>query len=173
MTETDAEVQYLCSPEAEQLPDGVRLTRLIVAARKLAARRVHHAPALVEALRAAYDFIADEYRDEQSAALDGSPFAKEARPVLATIGAALSQSAASPVARDPAYDRGRRDMLNALLALNPHVAQRWHMISGGTEQTFTNHEGRLPFDVVYWVTEVAEQLGIEPVDDTPPAEAKS
>lgn len=60
------------------------------------------------------------------------------------------------------YDRGRRDVLNAILALNPKAAQRLHMVSGGTEETFANHDGRLPFDVVFWVTEVAEQLGIEP-----------
>jgi hypothetical protein len=60
------------------------------------------------------------------------------------------------------YGRGQRDMLNAILALNPKAAQRLHMVSGGTEETFDNHEGRLPFDLVFWVTEVAEQLGIEP-----------
>jgi hypothetical protein len=60
------------------------------------------------------------------------------------------------------YERGQRDMLNAILALNPKAAQRLHMVNGGTEHTFTNHEGRLPFDLVFWVTEVAEQLGIEP-----------
>lgn len=65
------------------------------------------------------------------------------------------------------YDRGRRDMLNALLALNPRAAQRLHIVSGGTEESFSNHEGRIPFDVVFWVTEVAEQLGIEPKDDLP------
>lgn len=60
------------------------------------------------------------------------------------------------------YERGQRDTLNAILDLNPKAAQRLHMVSGGTEDTFANHEGRLPFDVVFWVTEVAEQLGIEP-----------
>jgi hypothetical protein len=60
------------------------------------------------------------------------------------------------------YERGQRDMINALLALNPKAAQRLHMVGGGTEETFDNHEGRLPFDLVFWVTEVAEQLGIEP-----------
>jgi hypothetical protein len=60
------------------------------------------------------------------------------------------------------YERGQRDMLNAILALNPKAAQRLHMVGGGTEETFDNHEGRLPFDLVFWVTEVAEQLGIEP-----------
>jgi hypothetical protein len=64
-----------------------------------------------------------------------------------------------------AYDRGRRDVLNALLALNPRAAQRLHMISGGTEETFNNHAGKIPFDVVFWVAEVAEQLGIKPKDE--------
>lgn len=66
------------------------------------------------------------------------------------------------------YDRGRRDVLNALLALNPRVAQKLHMIGGGTEHTFSNSEGKLPFDVVFWVTEVAEQLGIKPRDEVEP-----
>ena len=48
---------------------------------------------LIEALQGAYDFIASEYRDEKSAALDGEPFAKEARPVIAAIGTALSRLA--------------------------------------------------------------------------------
>lgn len=71
-----------------------------------------------------------------------------------------------PVAPKPdPYDQGRRDVLNAMLALNPRVAQRLHMVSGGTEETFQNHQGQLPFDVVFWVTEVAEQLGIKPRDE--------
>lgn len=73
--------------------------------------------------------------------------------------------AALDIAASDQYDRGRRDMLNALLALNPKAAQRLHMCNGGTEHTFENHAGRLPFDVVFWVTEVAEQLGIQPKDD--------
>jgi hypothetical protein len=60
------------------------------------------------------------------------------------------------------YDEGRRDILNALLAPNPDIAKRRHAIEGDTEETFTNQEGKLPFDVVFWVTEVAAQLGIEP-----------
>ena len=65
----------------------------------------------------------------------------------------------------PEYDRGRRDLLNALLALNPRAAQRLHVLRGGTEETFENHAGQIPFDVVFWVTEVAEQLGIAPKDE--------
>lgn len=67
---------------------------------------------------------------------------------------------------EQAYDRGRRDVLNALLELNPRAAQRLHMLRGGTEESLENHAGRIPFDVVFWVTEVAEQLGIEPKEDT-------
>ncbi|RWD00141.1 MAG: hypothetical protein EOS58_30640 [Mesorhizobium sp.] len=63
------------------------------------------------------------------------------------------------------YEQGRRDVLNAILALNPKLAQKLHVLAGGTDDTFTNHDGRLPFDVVFWVTEVAAQLGIEPKDD--------
>lgn len=74
--------------------------------------------------------------------------------------------AALPLASvEQGYGKGRRDVLNAILALNPKAAQRLHMVSGGTEETFANHDGRLPFDVVFWVTEVAEQLGIEPKGD--------
>ena len=62
------------------------------------------------------------------------------------------------------YERGQRDILNALLALNPKAAQRLHIVSGGTDETFANHEGKLPFDVVFWVAEVADQLGIQPKD---------
>ena len=61
------------------------------------------------------------------------------------------------------YERGQRDTLNALLALNPKAAQRLHILQGGTEETFENQQGQLPFDVVFWVSEVAEQLGIQPV----------
>ena len=64
-----------------------------------------------------------------------------------------------------AYDQGRRDVLNAILALNPKVAQKLHVISGGTDESFSNHAGQLPFDVVLWVTEVAWQLGIAPKDE--------
>ena len=77
---------------------------------------------------------------------------------------------ASPVTQkvsEADYDRGRRDVLNAILAPNPAVAQKHHVIYGGTEATFKNHQGQLPFDVVFWVCEVAEQLGIEPRDEAP------
>lgn len=62
---------------------------------------------------------------------------------------------------DPAYDRGRRDMLNAILALNPAVAAK---VARFAERE-PDPEGRLPFDVVLWVTEVATQLGIEPREE--------
>jgi len=57
------------------------------------------------------------------------------------------------------YERGRRDMLNALLAPNPIAAARLARLSNSEPDV----EGRLPFDVVFWVSEIAEQLGIKPV----------
>ena len=63
---------------------------------------------------------------------------------------------------EDAYDRGRRDMLNAILALNPEVARKLHDIRGDEGGEFTNEYGKLPFDVVFWVCAVAEQIGIEP-----------
>lgn len=65
------------------------------------------------------------------------------------------------------YDRGRRDMLNAILALNPDVARRYHDLCADEGAEFTNGEGKIPFDVLYWVCAVAEHLGIEPkeIDD--------
>lgn len=61
-----------------------------------------------------------------------------------------------------AYDLGRRDVLNAILELNPDVASKLHAISCNEDDAFDNAEGRLPFDVAFWVTSVAEQLGIQP-----------
>lgn len=60
------------------------------------------------------------------------------------------------------HDRGRRDMLNALLSPNPSVAAKVAelMDEGGAP----NPEGKLPFVVVLWITSVADQLGIEPKD---------
>lgn len=72
-----------------------------------------------------------------------------------------------PAAEDP-YDRGRRDMLNAILALNPHAAKRLHDIRHIGEDApppFTNTAGQIPFDVVFWVTEVADQLGIKSLEE--------
>ncbi|MCA0275853.1 MAG: hypothetical protein LCH86_07615 [Proteobacteria bacterium] len=65
------------------------------------------------------------------------------------------------------YDQGRRDMLNALLALNPAVAAKLAEMHKREPDPY----GRLPFDVVFWVSEVAAQLGIEPLDDALHAEA--
>lgn len=62
------------------------------------------------------------------------------------------------------YERGQRDTLNAILALNPEAARRLHMATDGEDESFDNHVGKLPFDVVFWVAVVAEQLGIEPKD---------
>jgi hypothetical protein len=57
------------------------------------------------------------------------------------------------------YDQGRRDVLNAILALNPEVSA----LLAKLHKRDPDPEGRLPFDVVVWVTAVAEQLGIEPL----------
>lgn len=56
-----------------------------------------------------------------------------------------------------AYDRGRRDMLNALLEPNPPVQTK---LAHWAEKE-PDPEGRMPFDVALWITEVAHQLGIK------------
>jgi len=59
------------------------------------------------------------------------------------------------------YDRGRRDMLNAILALNPAASAtvaRW-------KERAPDPDGKIPFDVALWVTEVAAQLGIASVEE--------
>lgn len=61
---------------------------------------------------------------------------------------------------DP-YDRGRRDMLNALLELNPEVAAK---LAFWAERD-PDPVGRLPFDVSFWIHSVADQLGIKPRSD--------
>ncbi len=58
-----------------------------------------------------------------------------------------------------AYDRGRRDMLNALLSPNPPVAAK---VADVMTDATPNPDGKLPLVVVLWITSVAEQLGIEP-----------
>lgn len=63
--------------------------------------------------------------------------------------------------RDDRYDQGRRDVLNAILALNPKA----EALLAGLHEREPNSMGQLPFDVVVWVTEVAEQLGIKPKDE--------
>jgi len=64
-----------------------------------------------------------------------------------------------------AYDLGQRDVLNAILALNPKVAESLHRVQQPVGTPFDNVEGKLPFDVVFWVTSVAEQLNIKPKAD--------
>jgi hypothetical protein len=59
------------------------------------------------------------------------------------------------------YDRGRRDMLNAVLALNPAVSAK---VAGFAERA-PDPQGRIPWEVALWVTEVAEQLGIKSVEE--------
>ena len=70
--------------------------------------------------------------------------------------AATLAAVSEPTSDD--YDRGRRDMLNAILALNPTVAAKLARLKEREPDPY----GRLPFDVAFWVTEVAAQLGIEP-----------
>lgn len=64
------------------------------------------------------------------------------------------------------YDLGRRAMLNALLELNPGVARNLHAIRGD-DQPFNNEDGKLPFDVAFWITSVAAQLNITPREEAP------
>lgn len=62
-----------------------------------------------------------------------------------------------------ARDAGMRDMLNAILALNPEVAAkvaRWR-----EPPSPPNPEGKIPFEVALWVTEVATQLGIKSCEE--------
>jgi hypothetical protein len=59
------------------------------------------------------------------------------------------------------YERGQRDLLNAILEPNPRVAAKLADFS----ERAADPEGRLPFDVVLWVTEVADQLGIKPKEE--------
>ena len=56
------------------------------------------------------------------------------------------------------YDQGQRTLLNALLAFNPELESRLAKVSGREPCS----EGKLPFDAVFWVTGVAEQLDIQP-----------
>jgi hypothetical protein len=58
------------------------------------------------------------------------------------------------------YDRGRREVLNSILALNPPIAAKLAEL----HERLADPHGKLPFDVVFWVCEVAAQLGIEPKD---------
>lgn len=71
--------------------------------------------------------------------------------------AALRQP--TPVTVKPDYEQGRRDVLNALMTLNPAVSAKLDEAHGRDNN---NPDGKLPFDVVFWVASVAEQLGIEP-----------
>lgn len=105
------------------------------------------------ALRFLSNAVADltRERDAAGAALSS---------LRATISDLTHEQDAAGAALGGSYDRGRRDMLNALLALNPYVAGRLALL----KEEKPDPEGRLPFDVVFWVTEVAARLGIEPVE---------
>lgn len=63
------------------------------------------------------------------------------------------------------YDRGRRDVLNAILSINTDVGSRLSALKGN-EAAADKPDGKLPFDVLFWVTSVAEQLEIEPKELT-------
>lgn len=64
----------------------------------------------------------------------------------------------SEVAPGSEYDRGRRDMLNAILALNPAA----NAALSALHDREPDPSGKIPFDVLIWVHEVAAQLGIAP-----------
>lgn len=83
-----------------------------------------------------------------------------------TIEQAIAQYRGTPPPAEDAYDRGRRDMLNAILALNPAAAASLAKVEERTPDPY----GRLPFDVVFWVTTVADQLGIKTLDEMQEAE---
>lgn len=59
------------------------------------------------------------------------------------------------------YERGQRDLLNSLLALNPAAENKLAALHGRE----ANAEGQPPFDAVFWITQVADQLGIKPLDE--------
>ena len=67
--------------------------------------------------------------------------------------------AAVEALREAAYDRGRRDLLNALLAPNPAISAK--IAKWAEPPRDPDPEGRLPFDVALWITEVAAQLGVK------------
>ncbi|TCN30300.1 hypothetical protein [Sinorhizobium americanum] len=71
------------------------------------------------------------------------------------------KAAEAALAGVDAYDRGRRDMLNAILALNKEAAAGLAELHEREADPY----GKLPFDVVYWVTFVAGQLGIKSKDE--------
>lgn len=53
----------------------------------------------------------------------------------------------------------QRDMLNAILSPNPEVAAKVARFRDAPSPP--NPEGKIPFEVALWVTEVATQLGIK------------
>jgi hypothetical protein len=84
-----------------------------------------------------------------------------ASPAPTVSGASVKAQVDSLAARENAaakYDQGRRDILNAILAPNPTINAK---LAKWSERE-PDPDGRLSFDVVLWVTEVAAQLGIDP-----------
>ena len=55
------------------------------------------------------------------------------------------------------YERGQRDLLNALLAPNPEVAAKFAKMCNCDPDV----HGRMTMDTAFWITEVAVQLGIK------------
>lgn len=69
------------------------------------------------------------------------------RPALSPIGFADAVSE---------YERGQRDLLNALLAPNPEVSAKFAKMCNCDPDV----HGRMTIDTAFWITEVAVQLGI-------------
>ena len=106
------------------------------------------------------DALLKHFGDSNRTTLTAREAGRQAANVARQVLAAAPPPEALP-ASGVDYDRGRRDMLNSILALNPAVAAKmayW-------EEREPDPLGRLPFNVALWVTEVAAQLGIEPKDD--------
>lgn len=59
------------------------------------------------------------------------------------------------------YERGQRDLLNKLLDVNPEIDAKLAKFG----ERDPDPQGRIPFDAAFWITEVATQLGIKPLDD--------
>jgi hypothetical protein len=59
------------------------------------------------------------------------------------------------------YERGQRDLLNKLLAPNVEIDRK---LAAFADKEPDPH-GRIPFDACFWITEVATQLGIKPLDE--------
>jgi len=158
MTDTTPEaVERLIGPGAEAMPDGERLTALGQMCRALSAevQRLtshHYTGSRVEdAITAHWGSRCYDFAEGCSCCEAWAEYDRLT---------AAAQTPPEDVGPDH-YDRGRRDMLNAILALNPAADALCAEMHGRTPDP----HGKLPFDVLLWVTIVAEQLGIEPKVD--------